>query len=317
MKRAGKILLGLLLGASILVVAGWLMGVQPRALVTAIDGAAGWSVPASIGFLFVLFAFGALRWNGSLRPILKHTFWQGYWAMLISYPVNAILPAKGGDLFRLNILSVRSGVSRATILGGEIMDKAMDLCGPLPVIALLLATGLAPSWVGKGALLMVGVLGAIALFMVLMQRRAPSDTTWLGRLHTKVRLAYVGRSLKALAVTAFVFAPLPWIVESAAIFTVAHGFGLAVTPVEAFCVLVALKVGMVVPTPGGIGSVEAAGAAALVFFGAPPAQAFAFLLVYRTSQLASGSLVGAAFIAVPFSIGPKRAAQAPPLSHTG
>ncbi len=303
-KNAGKIVLGLALGAGILVAAGWLMDVKPKELVAAIDRAAIWSVPASIGALFVLFALGALRWNGSLRPILRHTFWQGYWAMLISYPVNAILPAKGGDLFRVNVMAVRTGVARATILGGEILDKAMELCGPLPVIAVLLLTGAAPAWLGSGAVLMGGVLAAIAAFVVAMRRKAFSEATWFGRTLGELRQAYVGRKVRDVAVTALVFAPLPWVGESAAIWLVGQGFGVHLTAVQAFCTLVALKVGMVIPTPGGIGSVEAAGATALVFFGVPSAEAFAFLLVYRTSQLASGSLIGAAFITVPVRIGP-------------
>lgn len=291
--------LGLAFGAGILFFAGRAMGVKQAQLLTAINSAPLWIAPASVVALFLLFALGALRWNGSLRPVLNHTFWQGYWAMLVTYPFNSILPAKGGDLVRVNLLSVRTGVSRATILGAEIMDKGMDLCGPLPVIALLLVFGQVPAWVLSGATLIAGVLLAIVSFMLVMHRRAPTHGSWLGRMAGKLRQAYVGRSTRSLLITALVFAPLPWVGESAALWVVSNGFGIPLTAVQAFFVLVAIKVGMVVPTPGGIGAVEAAGGTALVFFGADPAQAFALLLIYRTSQLAAGSLIGAASLAVP------------------
>jgi uncharacterized protein (TIRG00374 family) len=299
-KRAGQIVLGLLLGAGILFVAAKLMGVKQDELVAALKGAPIWISPASVLALFILFGFGALRWNGSMRTVLRITFWQGYWAMLVSYPFNSILPARGGDLVRVNLLAVRTGVSRAKILGGEIMDKGMDLCGPLPVLALLLVFGDVPGWVLNGASLIAGVLALIIVFMFAMHRRAPSsDAHWFGRSVSQLRQAYVGRSARDLIITAFVCAPLPWIGESAAIWVVSNGFGIPLTAVQAFFVLMAVKVGMAVPTPGGIGSVEVAGAAALVFFGASPAGAFALMLIYRTSQLAAGSLIGAASLSAP------------------
>jgi uncharacterized membrane protein YbhN (UPF0104 family) len=298
-RRAGSIAFGLVLGAGILFIAGKLMGVNRQALLEAIAHAPIWIAPASIVALFLLFALGALRWNGSMQPVLNHTFWQGYWAMLVSYPFNSILPAKGGDLVRVNLLSVRTGVSRATILGAEIMDKGMDLCGPLPVVALLLIFGQVPAWVLSGASLIAGVLVLLIGFMVTMRTRTPSYANWLGRTMGRLRQAYVGRSTRALLITALVFAPLPWIGESVAIYVVSNGYGIPLTAAQAFFVLMAVKVGMAVPTPGGIGSVEAAGAGALVFFGAAPAEAFALLLIYRTSQLAAGSLIGAVCLAAP------------------
>ncbi|MBS1149774.1 MAG: hypothetical protein H6Q89_1472 [Myxococcaceae bacterium] len=299
MKRAGQIALGLGLGAGILVIAAKLMGVSREALLAAIYGLPLWIAPASAVALFLLFALGALRWNGSMQPVLNNTFWQGYWAMLVTYPFNSILPAKGGDLVRVNLLSVRTGVSRVTILGAEIMDKGMDLCGPLPVIALLLVFGQVPAWVMSGVSLIAGVLVLLILFMVGMRSRGFSQTHWLGRALAKLRQAYVGRRPRALLTTALLFAPLPWIGEAAALYVVGNGSGIPLTAVQAFFVLVAVKVGMAVPTPGGIGSVEAAGAAALVFFGAAPAQALALMLIYRTSQLAAGSLIGAASLSAP------------------
>lgn len=308
MKRAGQAALGLAFGAAILVLAAKLMGVNEDELMAAIAGAPIWIAPASVAALFILFGFGALRWNGSMRSVLNSTFWQGYWAMLVSYPFNAVLPARGGDLVRVNLLSVRSGgVARATILGGEIMDKGMDLCGPLPVIALLLVFAQVPAWVMSGVALIAGVLAGLIIFMVVMHRRAHSESSWLGRMLSKLRQAYVGRSTADLLVTAFVFAPLPWIGESIVLYIVGNGFGIPLTAVQAFFVLMAIKIGMAVPTPGGIGSVEAAGAAALVVFGADPAQALALLLIYRTSQLASGSLIGAACLAVPTRFEPRHA----------
>lgn len=299
LKVSAQIAVGLAFGAAILVVAASLMDVDRHELFAAIAAAPGWIAPVSVLALFILFCFGSLRWNGSMSGVLKNTFWQGYWAMLITYPFNSILPARGGDLVRVNMLSTRTGVSRVTILGGEIIDKGMDLCGPLPIIALLLIFAEVPVWVRSGAGLITGVLFLIVVFGFVMRNRVPSESHWLGKWVVKLRQAYVGQSVKRLLVTALVFAPMPWLGESLTLWILGNGCGIPLNPTQAFFVLVAVKVGMVVPTPGGIGSVEAAGATALVFFGAEPAIAFALMLIYRTSQLAAGSLVGAACLGAP------------------
>ncbi len=297
--RLARITFGFFAGAAILFVAASLMGVSRQALVDALKNGPWWTAPASAVSLFILYLAHAARWNRSLQPVLGNTYWQGYWAMLITYPLNAVLPAHAGDLIRVNLLSTRTGVSRATILGAEILDKGMDFCGPLPATALLLAFDRSPSWLTKGVgLILLGIFG-IALFVVAARARAPSTATWLGRALGKLRDAYLGRDVKQLMLTAGLFASLPWVGEAVVLYVLGNGFGIPLTPVEAFCVLVGLKVGMAVPTPGGIGSVEAAGAAALVFFGAEPAHALALMLIYRTSQLAAGSVVGTGLLALP------------------
>lgn len=303
--RAARIVFGFALGAGILLLAARLMGVSKEQLLTAVESGPYWTAPASALALFILYVFHTLRWNRSLQPVLGNTFWQGYWAMLITYPLNAVLPAHSGDLIRVNLLSTRTGRSRATILGAEIMDKGMDLCGPLPATALLLVFDQSPSWLNKGVLLILAGLFGIGLFVFLAARaRAPSAATWLGRAMGKLRDAYLGRSASELLLTAGLFASLPWVGEALVLYVIGNGFGVHLTAIQAFCVLVALKVGMAVPTPGGIGSVEAAGAAAMVFFGADPAQALALMLIYRTSQLAAGSVVGAVLLAAPIRFRP-------------
>jgi uncharacterized membrane protein YbhN (UPF0104 family) len=91
---------------------------------------------------------------------------------------------------------------------------------------------------------------------------------------------------------ALVVAPLPWLWESAVLCLVGRAFGIELTFAMGFCVLMGFNVAMLVPSPGAIGTVEAGGTAALVFFGVDQSRALAFMFVYHFAQLLPGIVVG-------------------------
>ena len=64
----------------------------------------------------------------------------------------------------------------------------------------------------------------------------------------------------------------------------------------AFSVLIGFNVAMVVPSPGAVGTVEAGGTAALVFFGVDQSRALAFMFVYHFTQLLPGIASGVAIL---------------------
>ena len=72
-------------------------------------------------------------------------------------------------------------------------------------------------------------------------------------------------------------APLPWLWETLVIAVAGTALGLSLSPVEAFAVLTAFNLAMVVPSPGSLGSFESGGTLALVQLGLALAAARALL----------------------------------------
>jgi len=114
----------------------------------------------------------------------------------------------------------------------------------------------------------------------------------LGALQSGIRSF---RSTRTLLI-ALAVAPLPWLWEAMVITFASHPFGIHITMTQAFCVLIGFNLAMVVPSPGGIGSVEVGGTAALVFFGVDQAKAIAFMFIYHFAQLLPGIVTGAAIL---------------------
>ena len=76
---------------------------------------------------FVLLGLQSLRWWTVMRPVLPGLrYLQAYKAMLVGFFFNALLPMRGGDLLRVQYLGRRTGVSRAKLLGTEVVDFFSD-----------------------------------------------------------------------------------------------------------------------------------------------------------------------------------------------
>ncbi len=234
----------------------------------------------------------ALRWWVVMRPVLRVRYGEACGALLVGGLLNAILPARGGDLLRVQYLAERARVSRATLYGTELVDFWTDKAGWLPAFALLALSGAPPPWMYRALAVMVAVAGALFAGVLVLRKRlagATSTDGWRGRFAAGLAASSPAR----LAVAALFLAALPWVWEAVAIQQVAAVAGISIGTLQAFVVLTAFNLAMVVPVPAGLGVHEAASSAVLLSLGIPLERALAFALVYHASQLVSYVVGGA------------------------
>jgi uncharacterized membrane protein YbhN (UPF0104 family) len=234
----------------------------------------------------------SMRWWFVTSPVLRIRYRDALAAVLVGNFFNIVLPARAGDALRVDDLSRRAGVSRATLFGTELVDFVADKSGWLPAFALLLLTGVPPSWMMHSLLVAIGLVVAIAGIAVAFRDRlrtaARQRDGWIGRLAIGITANHPRR----LATAAFVVAAAPWLFEAPVLREVAASSGVQLSVLQAFAVLTAFNAANIVPTPGGIGPNEAASTAALVSFGIPSDRAVAFAFVYHATQLVPGLVVG-------------------------
>lgn len=291
-------LLASIAGLCVAVLAGWWLGVRSDGIMAHAARVSRWTIAASVGSAFIVLGLHALRWHLVMRPLLGLGYSDALFAQIVGAMFNAVLPARGGDLIRVQYLGRRTGKSRATILGTEVVDRWLDWWGWVPVIVVLAAMTPLPRWIFGAFALLVAALAGGAALMVVARKQG-----WTGRPGS--RMGAVLRSFRTgidafesprTLILALLVAPLPWIWESGAIAAISRGFDVHLTFATAFCVLVGFNIAMVVPSPGALGAVETGGTAALVFFGAPRSNALAFMLVYHLTQLLPAIAAGAALL---------------------
>jgi glycosyltransferase 2 family protein len=300
-KRAIRAVGGLVIGLAAMVVATRLLGIHPSEVAHDLSAVSPAMAIGCTASAFVVFGLQALRWHSVMRPVLGLRYGQAYRAQVVGTMFNAILPARGGDLLRVQYLGRRTGKSRATILGTEVVDRWLDWWGWIPVLLVLAVTGGVPRWIFTALGVFGGVLVVAAVALALLvkvglggrhQGRYQGEESKFAKacrsFHDGARSFVSYRSL----LVAWTIAPLPWLWESLVLRWSAHAFDINLTLAQAFSVLVGLNLGMFVPSPGALGSMETAGTAALVLCGASRPAALAFMFVYHLTQLVPGLVTG-------------------------
>jgi uncharacterized membrane protein YbhN (UPF0104 family) len=249
-----------------------------------------------------LLALQALRWWALMRPVAVVRYRHAFGAMAVAFLLNAVLPGRGGDLLRVQWLGRRTGVSRAKLLGTEIVDLVSDKWGWIAAFPVLCVVEPPPGWLLRALGLLVAALALGSAVLALMASRlgrradgASRGPGWVGNL----RDGFAAQRWKRLAAVATVLAPLPWLWETLLVAVAARSLGIALSPMEAFATLTAFNLAMVVPAPANVGSFEAGGAVALVGFGVARPSAMALMILYHLTQLVPGVLLGAAVLAWP------------------
>jgi glycosyltransferase 2 family protein len=300
-------------GALVAVLVGYFAGAKPKDVVRYAAGVSPWLLFACALSSFVVLAFQSARWHAVMRPLLGLRYAQAYRAQIVGFLFNAILPARGGDLLRVQYLGRRTGKSRAIILGTEVVDRWLDWWGWIPTFLVLCVVSHPPYWLYHALLVFGALLSSWALAMLVLTRRGytPRADTRVGRVLGALMTGIQAfRSPRTWAI-AWLIAPLPWLWESGVIALSARAFGIHLGLLEAFSVLIGFNLAMVVPSPGGLGTVESGGTAALLFFGVDQSKAMAFMLLYHLSQLLPGVLGGVLVLIVEKEILAGPAAPAP------
>jgi uncharacterized protein (TIRG00374 family) len=289
---------GLGLCAGLLVALGlkWYLGVSKQDVVDRLYTAA----PAPLFFAcvggVVLMGLQSLRWWIVMRPLLALGYGQAYRAMAVGFFFNVLLPARGGDLLRVQYLGRRTGISRAKLLGTEIVDFWSDKWGWVAAFPIVCILGTPPAWLYKALALIGGVVLGVAAVLALMgtgRWRARHDGTQRGpQWLLNLRDGFAVNHWKRLLVVETLIAPLPWLWETFVIAVASRAVGLELGPMQAFAVLTAFNIATAVPSPGNAGSFESGGTLALIQFNVPTPTALAFIFLYHLTQVVPGVLLG-------------------------
>ena len=170
-RLVARSLLGVGVGLAVAALAAYLLHVSPGVVARNLAGVPLWAVAACVGSGFVMLALQALRWHLVMKPLLGLTFGQAYRAQVVGFMFNAFLPARGGDLLRVQYLGRRTGKSRATILGTEVVDRWLDLWGWMPTALVLALVSDVPSWMFTALGIFGGALTGAAVAMIVLTRR--------------------------------------------------------------------------------------------------------------------------------------------------
>jgi hypothetical protein len=257
-----------------------------------------WVAAASGICIFAMF-LRAVRWRILLTAEGEVPVPTAFWATAAGYFGNNFLPARGGELVRVFMISARSTLSKAYVLTTALSERVADVIALLTISATILLTlKVKPGWFGQAArpfaiLALCGVLSIALLprfdsFWHAILRRLPCSDGLRSKL--KQILEQVLRGIRSFhdpgrLTRFFSLTIVIWFCDG--MFTVcgAKAIGLSLSLPVALLLITGLGLGSALPsTPGYVGIYQFVAVSVLVPFGFSRTDAIAYILLAQALQ---------------------------------
>ena len=260
------------LAVTALLAAFFLRGLKLREIGRQIASAdSGWLL-ASVAMGITTFCLRALRWTWLLRPVAAVPFYPAFVATAFGFAANN-LPGKVGEVLRPALLARSRNLPFSPLLASVLLERVFDGASVVFFFIIAAATGL-PNSRGFGKLLLPAVLLLVLVGAVLFSvfRRAATER-FLEMLWRRLpeRFQPRARSFAETFVDGFASLRDPrllllvtagslvmWLVINVQIYAVIRAFHLDLPFSSSFVVTAAAVLGLMFPTPGGLGSYHVA-----------------------------------------------------------
>jgi uncharacterized protein (TIRG00374 family) len=226
--------------------------------------------------------------------------------LLIGQTVNAVLPARLGEIARAYLIGEIEGVDKAQALSTVMVEKALDALMLLLLVALLFVFMPLPGWLGRSGILVSGLLAVVLLLVILAAYRSKGTPSalrrflsWIPGIH---RFDLERRLGAFIAVFSFQFSAFSWSVFVWAMAALTNyvtflALGIEVPFLAALFLLVALHLGVTVPSsPGRVGVFHYICVLSLSLFSVDRSLALSYGLVLHLIVFAPMMSLGAWFL---------------------
>lgn len=234
-------------------------------------------------------------------------------AMNVGYAVNALLPARLGEIVRAYWVRDRAGVSMVRTLSTIALERVADGLTLLILLVLVAPTVAFPRRL-VGPALTIGVVFVVAVAgMAVLVHGAEREnhplSTYLARLETG-RWAFVGGAIRqamtglqalktwrSVALLVF-YSLIIWAANVLLAWLVLHAFHIDVPVTAAMLLVAVVNLGMTVPSsPGYVGVYEGLTVLTLGLYGVHHAPALAFALAFHAIAFVPVTIIGLIYIA--------------------
>ncbi|HVT42924.1 MAG TPA: lysylphosphatidylglycerol synthase transmembrane domain-containing protein [Thermoanaerobaculia bacterium] len=281
----------LILALTVFFLALFLRNSDPRSVLQLIATTNfGWLILA-IGANMTALLCRSLRWRMILDPASPPRLYDTYFASAAGYMISMLLPIRAADVVRPALLSRRTSVKFSTALGTILTERMIDLFSMLTCFLLFFATAgqQLVATLGRGKVVAIqtaagialAVVLSVALFVVAIYFFNPTArklhevigrilprvlrTGWMRFFDSFVTSLRIVHHPRALAKVVFFTASL-WMCLGLQFYLVLLAFDRPLPFMASFFVTAMAIIGLVVPTPAGVGGYHKASQIALTSF---------------------------------------------------
>jgi glycosyltransferase 2 family protein len=253
-----------------------------------------WLVPA-LALLAAAVLVRGVRWWSLWVPETRPPLREVLRALMIGYLFNNILPLRAGEVVRVLGLHRRTGVSRAEAAATVVVERIYDVLALLLLLFAIVPWLPEVTWLRPAAVLLgiTGLAAAAGVFLLarygvrplrfVLRPLARMPFVSVERFEGGVRNlgeGLVGLRRPRVAVEAFLWTMLSWIVLALSTWCVLRAFDFGLSPVAGMLVVAATNLAAILPSsPAQLGVFEAAAVLALDAYGIGGSEALSCALV--------------------------------------
>lgn len=300
--RLIQIVIGLACTLFFLVIAFY--RVQLGAVSAALAGANPLWVAAAMLIYAANLTIRAWRWQVILRPVAAIPYPIVARALLVGYGLNAVMPARLGELFRAEFFKKTYGLSRVWGLTSIVIERLFDGITVICCLGfgLLFATAARPN---AGLLIKVLVTGSVLFGVLLfaavylsgsvmsrMVGRFPGLSGHIAMVQQGFQILRTWRTLQVIGVTLIIYVP-----DALTLWFLVKAVGLTLGFADTLVLLGAASLSTLVPSgPAFLGTLQFAYALAVEFAGGARALGIAAATLAQLCLLLPLAVVAAAII---------------------
>lgn len=246
----------------------------------------------------------AWRWKVILRPVAAIPYPIVARALLVGYGLNAIMPARLGELFRAEFFKKTFGLSRVWGLTSIVIERLFDGI----TVVCCLGVGLVSAAAAKpntGLLVNVLVTGGIVFGMVLLAafylsssmtsrivRRFPGLSVQMAMVQQGLQILRTWRILEVVTITAVIY-----VADASSLWFLVKALGLTLGFSDTLVLLGAASLSTLVPSgPAFLGTLQFAYALAIEFAGGARALGIAAATLAQLCLLLPLALIAAGIL---------------------
>jgi uncharacterized membrane protein YbhN (UPF0104 family) len=263
-------------------------------------------IAAAITVNLAVLVFQSARWLALVKPLAPGaSLVSAFRATITGFTVSTFVPARGGELSRVEMFGRETGLPRMVVMGSVLLDTLVNATVLLLGAALLPFFVAVPLWLRPGgwAALCLFSFGATVVLALRPRLAAPGGVDdsrrvpmlrGLSAIVTQVRQG-LGATAQPKALAWSLSASLAaWMLEIKVTTFSLRAVGLHLPLGAALLVLLAVNIALALPvaTPANIGTLEIAATLALVELGVSKERAVAFAVAYHLLQIVPVALIG-------------------------
>jgi len=278
--------------------------VQLGAVSAALAGANPLWVAAAMLIYAANLTIRAWRWHVILRPVAAIPYPIVARALLVGYGLNAVMPARLGELFRAEFFKKTYGLSRVWGLTSIVIERLFDgitvICclgfGLLFAAAARPNAGLLINVLAAGGVLFgVVLVAAVNLSGSVMSRmvgRFPGLSGHMAMVQQGFEILRTWRTLEVIGITVIIYVP-----DALTLWFLVKAVGLTLGFSDTLVLLGAASLSTLVPSgPAFLGTLQFAYALAVEFAGGAPALGIAAATLAQLCLLLPLAVIAAAII---------------------